>query len=132
MSLVVGPIVSFNNARVIEAPVGATALRQGDLCKFSSGALIPAADNDENLQLYVSLADAAALATKSQFVPLADAKLKMAYTGTPTLGEAYGISDQRTLDAANTTQILLTVVKVGAEATLDAGMVEVIEYQIAG
>lgn len=130
MSLVVGPIMSYENSRVINALVGATAVRQGDLCKFSSGALIPCADNDENLVVYVSLADAAIGAT-SQFVPLADAKIKLAYTGTPTLGEAYGISDARTLDASNTTQILLIVVKVGAEATLDAGMVEAIQYSIS-
>ena len=131
MSLVVGPIMSYDNARVINALVGATALRQGDLCKFSSGALIPCADNDENLVVYVSLADAALNAT-SQFVPLADAKIKLAYTGSaPTLGEAYGISDCRTLDQANTTQLLLIVVKVGAEATLDAGMVEAIQYSIS-
>lgn len=130
MSLVIGPIVSYENSRVIEAPVGATALRQGDLCKFSSGALVPCADNDENLTVWVSLADAAAQATKSQFVPLADAKVKLSYGGSPTVGEAYGISDQRTLDATNTTQLLLTVTKVGSEATLDSGKVEAILYQV--
>lgn len=126
-------VVTANPHRRRQFDNGVTALRAGDLFKFSAGLTIPAADNDENLRLWVaeSPADASGLAAKKQGVtgvPLADAIVRMAYTGgTPVIGTDYGISDQRTVDVANVTQLVVTVVGVDT----DAGTCEVIEYQIS-
>ncbi len=129
MSQVIGPIGSYENSRVIEAIVGATAIRPGDIVKFDTAVLIPATDNDENGVFFVALGYGA-IGAKIAVVPLFDCKLKMAATGTPVIGVSYGISDARTLDASNTTQLLLTVTKVGTGAGLDSGFVEAIAYQI--
>lgn len=132
MNPVLAGAIGHANHLVQNVDVGATAIRKGDLVKFSSGLIIPAADNDENLRVYVALERADALGTIAlntgcAIVPLSGAKLRMAYTGsTPTVGESYGISDQRTLDQANTTNLLLTVLAVDA----NQGFVDVIEYQI--
>lgn len=131
MSLVIGPIGTYDNARASEAVVGATAIRPGDLIKFSAGLMVPCAADDKQIQVFVALGYGA-VGAKIPMVPLADAKIKIAYTGSaPTIGAAYAISDQRTLDQTDTTNKLLTVVKVGSDAGLDAGTCEAIEYRLA-
>jgi hypothetical protein len=134
MNPVIAGAIRYNPARVQQFDAGATAILNGDLLKFgTAGVMDPAADNDENLRVFVSLANTAALGLKSQnlgatVVPLEDAVVRIAYTGgTPVVGTSYGISDQRTLDVANTTQLLLTVVNVDT----DQGFAECIEYKIS-
>lgn len=110
-------VVSYNSARLWKFTVGATAMRRGSLCKFSSGLLVPLADNDENLIVWVTLNEAAANATEVQAVPLTDCIVALLYTGTvptaPTaLGVAYGVTGPITVDFDNTTQILVYPVKV--------------------
>lgn len=119
---------SFATHRAFRAPVGATNLRPGDLVKFSSNLLVPAADNDENIQLYSVLEGALASNTTNGalVVPFADCLMDLDYTGgTPTVGTDYGISDQRTVDVANTTQLVVTVVAVDT----DRNVVTVKEFQ---
>lgn len=131
MSLVIGPIGTYDNSRASQGVVGATAIRPGDLVKFDTGLLVPCADNDKQIQAFVALGYGA-VGANLPIVPLADAKVKIAYTGSaPTIGLAYGISDQRTLDQGDTTNKFLTVTKVGTGAGLDAGTCEAIEYRLA-
>lgn len=121
-------VISENKGRRRRLPVGATAIRPGDLVKFSSNVLVPAADNDENLQLFVALEYSAASNTTTGclVVPFGDVVANFAYTGgTPTVGTAYGISDQRTVDVANTTQLMVLVTNVDTTNTV----VSVIEFQ---
>lgn len=122
-------VVSYVKGRERRLPMGATAIKQGQLVKFSSNLIVPAADNDENIRIFVALEYAAiSQANGILVVPFADAVVEMAYSGTPAVGVDYGISDANTVDASNTTQLLVTVLAVNtARSTVD-----VIEYQIAG
>lgn len=110
-------VVSYASHRARKLNIGATAMRRGSICKFSSGLLIPASDNEENAILWVTLQEAAASATDVLCVPIQDCVMALLYTGTvptaPTaIGVAYGITGPITLDFDNTTQILLTVVDI--------------------
>lgn len=120
-------VKSYDRAKAFRAPVGATAMRPGTLCKFSSNLLIPAADNDKQIRLYVVLEQADANATSTLVVPFADARIELGYSGTPTVGTSYGISDSQTVDAADTTNLMVTVVAVNSTRTT----VDVIEYQLS-
>lgn len=128
MPPLLGKIISYDNNRVISATVGATALREGALVKFDTALAVPLVDNDKQIRVFVALHDAA-IGAEIALVPLADCKLRIAYTGSPAVGASYGVSDAYTLDAADATNFLLTVVKVGGD--LDSGFAEVIEYQLA-
>lgn len=134
MNPVLAGAIQYNKGRVRQFNAGSTAILNGDLLKFgTAGVMDPCADNDENLRVFVALTpvDANGLASQNlgaTVVPLEDAVVRIAYTGgTPVVGTSYGISDQRTLDVANTTQLLLTVVGVDTEQ----GFAEVIEYKIS-
>ncbi len=131
MSQVIGPIGSYDNSRVIEGIIGATAVRPGDLLKFDTALLVPLADNDHQIQVYVALGYGA-VGAKLSAVPLQDIVVRIKYTGSaPTIGLTYGVSDQRTLDQADTSNKLLTVVKVGTGGGLDSGFVSAIMYGLA-
>ncbi len=123
-------VKSYNNARAFRAAVGATAILPGQLCKFSSNVLVPAADNDKQIQLFVALEYGISTLHdgKTLVVPFADAVVEMAYSGTPTLGTAYGISGPATVDATDTTNDCVTVIGIDT----DKGTVDVIEFQIGG
>ena len=120
MNPILAGAVSYNKGRVQSFDNGATAIRQGDLCKITAGLIVPAAADDENGEFFVALAPSPANGTKAAqqgvlCVPLQDARLKIAYAGSaPTVGLAYGIDDARTLDQTNTTQKLLTVTEVNS------------------
>ena len=119
--------VIYDTKDIIQFPVGATAIRYGDICKITSNLLVPAADNDKQLQFYVALESALASATNLiNCVELTKCQLEIAYTGTPTVGDAFGISDARTLDAADATNYLLRVTKVNTARTT----VNAVAYQI--
>lgn len=113
-------VASYNSARSFKFDVGATALRRGSLCKFSSGKLVPLADNDENLIVWVTLQEADANATAVLAVPFTDCIAVLTYTGTvpsPAVGVAFGVTGPITLDFDNTTQILAYVLKVDTTNT---------------
>ncbi len=130
MSQVLGPIGTYENSRVIEAVTGATALRPGDIVKFDTGVLVPAVADDKQGTFFVALGYAA-VGAKVSAVPLNDVVLRIAYTGVaPTMGLSYAISDARTLDQTDTTNKLLTVVKVGTSGGLDSGYVSAIAYTL--
>ncbi len=120
-------VLRYNTAKAFRALIGATAMRPGALAKYSAGALIPAADNDENIRLYVILEQGDA-AARTLVVPFSDAVLEMGYTGTPTEGLDCGISDSVTVDASNVTQLMVTIVGVNTARTT----VDIIEYQVGG
>ncbi len=110
-------VISYNPARAFKFGIGATAMRKGSLCKFSSGLLEPLADNDENLVVWVMLQEVSASATEGLAVPLTDCVVALKYTGTvpaaPTaLGVQYGVTGPITVDFDNVTQILVTALKV--------------------
>lgn len=123
-------VLRYNQGRAFKAPIGATAMRPGSLAKFDTNVLVPLADNDENLAAYAILeqADAANTDPGVLVVPFADAVLELGYTGgTPTVGTSYGVTGPQTVDVANTTQLLVTVVAVNTARTT----VDVIMYQVA-
>ncbi len=124
-------VLRYNTAKSFRAGIGPTyGLRPGALAKASSNLLVPAADNDENIRLFAVLegADAAATGLPLLVVPFSDAVVEMGYTGgTPTMFTDYGITDQNTVDIANTTQLMVTVVGINTARTT----VDVIEYQIS-
>jgi hypothetical protein len=131
MSLVIGPIGSYDSTRVIQATVGATTIRPGDIVKFSSGLIIPAVATDAQGVFFVAIASGA-IGGLIPIVPLQDCVLRILYSGSaPTMGSSYGILDTRTLAQTNTTQKLLTVVKVGTTGGLDSGYVSAIGYQLS-
>ncbi len=111
------PTIAYDNCDVISFPVGATAIRFGDICKVTSNLMVPAADNDKQGLFYVAVNNMdASSAKEGNFVPLDKVKrLEIAYTGTPTRGDSFGISDQRTLDAADATNYLLTVLSIDTD-----------------
>ena len=121
---------SYNQAKAITLPMGATAALPGDILKLASGVLDPAADNDKQGQFFVALQEAAANADGCLVVPLADCVLETEYdtATTPSVGVAYGISSQRELDASDTTNLLLTVISVNTTRNT----VKCIEYQVSG
>jgi hypothetical protein len=125
--------VKCDSKKAFKFPVGATAIKYGQLCKISSNLMVPCADNDENLSVYVALgnypanSDANYLAGETTFVSLRDALVGMEYTGgTPALGVSYGISAAGVVDIANTSQPLVTVLEYDAANAL----VTVEGYQI--
>lgn len=121
-------VISHNASRARRLPMGATAIKPGQLVKFASNVIVPAADNDENIRIFVALEYGVASTGTILVVPFSDAVVEMAYSGSPTVGTDYGISGPATVDASNTTQLLVTVLAVNtARSTVD-----VIEYQIAG
>lgn len=120
-------VKSYNANKAFRASMGATAIQCGQLCKYSSNLIVPCVDNEENVRTYVALENVAVSSTNGILVvPFADAIVELGYTGTPTEGTDYGISGPGTVDATNTTQLLVTVVKVNTARTT----VDVIEYQI--
>jgi len=123
-------VIQYNKARAFRAPVGATALRPGQLAKFSSNVLVPIVDNEENVNTFVVLEYSAASNTGigTLVVPFADAVVAMTYTGTtPTVGTAYGVTGPATVDGDNTTQLMVLVISVNTTDTT----CNVIEYQIS-
>lgn len=111
--------ITYVKDAVIEFPIGAAALVYGQLCKVSGGLMVTAADNDQQGVFYVCLGNYAASASTGSFVPLFQVgSLEITYTGSaPTIGVSYGISDGVTLDQANVTQLLLTVISVDSTKT---------------
>jgi len=125
--------VKCDHKKAFTFPVGATAIKYGQLCKISSNLMVPCADNDENLGVYVALGnypastDANYTTKDTTFINFKDALVGMEYTGgTPALGVSYGISAAGIVDVANTTQLLVTVLEYDSENSL----VTVEPYQI--
>jgi len=120
-------VVSYNDKRAIRLPMGATAIKPGQLCKFSSNVIVPAADNDKQIRFFVALGYGIASTGTILVVPFEDAVVEMAYSGSPTVGTAYGISGPATVDAADTTNLAVLVVAVNSTRTT----VNVIQYDLA-
>lgn len=121
-------VVSYNPARARRLPMGATAIKPGQLCKFSSNVIVPAADNDKQIRFFVALEYAKISETNGILVvPFEDCVLELAYSGSPTVGTAYGISGPATVDAADTTNLAVLVVAVNTARTT----VDVIQYDLA-
>lgn len=99
----------------VELPVGATALVAGQIVKLSSNLLVTAADDDKQGQFFVTREKAAADATKCLVTYDANATWEMEYDSAPTVGASYGISDGRTIDVDDTTNLLVTVLKVDTD-----------------
>lgn len=117
-----------NPARARRLPMGATAILPGQLCKFSSNLIVPAADNDKQIRLFVALEYAKISETNGILcIPFEDAVVEMAYSGTPTVGTAYGISGPATVDASDTTNLAVLVLAVNTARTT----VDVIQYDLA-
>lgn len=117
MNPVLAGAISYTPGRVKSFNVGSTAIRKGDIIKFSSAEMVAAADNDKQGQFWVALDAAPADGTTATntgvlAVPLQDCLLRIAYSGgDPTVGEFYAISDTRTLDTTDTTNDLLQVLE---------------------
>ena len=120
-------VVSYNDKRARRLPMGATAIKPGQLCKFSSNVIVPAADNDKQIRFFVALEYGIASTGTILVVPFEDAVVEMAYSGSPTLGTAYGISGPATVDAADTTNLAVLVLAVNTARTT----VDVIQYDLA-
>jgi hypothetical protein len=120
--------IKYEEALTLTATVGATALQFGDLCKYSSGAMVPLADNDKQLKAYVCLGNYDAATAKGKFVPFSKAMVFMTYSGgTPTPGTAYGITGPRVIDVTDTTNLMVSTHEVDS----DNGGVWASEYQLS-
>lgn len=120
-------VLSYNPQRARRLPMGATAIKPGQLCKFSSNLIVPCADNDKQILMFVALEYAAiSQANGILVVPFQDAIVEMAYSGSPTVGTAYGISGAATVDAADTTNLAVLVLAVNTARTT----VDVMAYEL--
>jgi hypothetical protein len=118
----------YDPKSAIRLPMGATAIKKYDIIKITAGLAVPAADNDKQGEFFVALENAATTDTDVLAVPLRHAVLTIAFSGSaPTVGAAYGISDTRTLDQADTTNKLLTVLEVDSTRTT----AKVMEYRLS-
>ncbi len=115
---------SYNKGRAYRLPISATAVQYGDLLKMSSGNLVAVADNEEDVEVYVALESCTTGATDLLVVPFSDAVVELEESGTTTVGESYGVTGPRVVDATNTTQKLVTVLK----RNTDRGTVEVKQF----
>ncbi len=109
---------SSHKSRQFRAAIGATAIRQGAIVKFTANLVVPAVATDVPFstalfvaQESVDPADTAA-PTDILIEPLADVINEMAYTTLPTLGTSYGLNDAYTVKTSDTTTKAVTVVKV--------------------
>lgn len=119
--------VDYDEHDVLDLPVGATNIQFGDICVITAGVLVPASADAKQLQFFVALENALANATNNiKAVELTQCRLEIVYTAAPTIGLAYGIDDARTLDQSDTTNKLLTVVKVHS----DRATAEVVAYKL--
>lgn len=120
-------VVSYNEKRARRVPMGATAIKPGQLVKFSSNVVVPVADNDKQILMFVAL-EYGVVSTGSTIlvVPFQDAIVEMAYSGSPAVGTAYGVSGPATVDAADTTNLAVFVVAVNTARTT----VDVMAYEL--
>lgn len=119
--------LAYNSSRARRLPMGATAIKPGQLCKFSSNVIVPAADNDKQIRFFVALEYGIASTGTILVVPFEDAVVEMAYSGSPAVGVAYGISGPATVDAADTTNLAVLVLAVNTTRET----VDVIQYDLA-
>lgn len=122
--------VVYDPLDVLSLPLGATACQYGDILKFSSNLLVPAAQHDKQIQFFVALENAPAygdLGTVSvegrtvTCVELIDVgRIEMAYNTAPLVGSSYALNDARTIDQSDTSDPVLTVVSLdSSRATAD-------------